>query len=108
MGVILFHAPFIIKIDQKSIKHMWDQKLNTQFRQVWASKLLGFDFEIQYKEWAFIVAADALPRKVGIELLALVLSNASDDLLESIQYDWQHDSDLKVIISVLQQDPISY
>lgn len=50
MGVILFHAPFIIKIDQKSIKHMWDQKLNTQFRQVWVSKLLGFDFEIQYKE----------------------------------------------------------
>lgn len=76
-GSYLSHVPFMIKTDQKSIKHLWYQKLNTPFKQVWVSKLLGFYFEIQYKEGASNVVAYALSRKDGSELLALVLSNAS-------------------------------
>ncbi|MCI16915.1 Ty3/gypsy retrotransposon protein, partial [Trifolium medium] len=39
-GSYLSHALFIIKTDQKSIKYMLDQKLNTPFQQVWVAKLL--------------------------------------------------------------------
>lgn len=45
----LAHASFIIKIGQKSIEHMLEQKLNTSFQQASVAKLMGFDFEIQYK-----------------------------------------------------------
>jgi hypothetical protein len=107
-GSYLSHAPFIIRTDQKSIKYMLDQKLNTPFQQVWVAKLLGFDFEIQYKEGSSNLAADALSRKVGAELLALALSNASDDLLESIKHAWQQDSHLQLIIQDLQKDPKSH
>jgi hypothetical protein len=107
-GSYLSHAPFIIKTDQKSIKHMLDQKLNTPFQQVWVAKLLGFDFVIQYKEGSSNVAADALSRKEGAELLALMLSNASDDLLNSIICHWQQDASLKNIIQDLQHNPNSH
>ncbi|PNY00055.1 Ty3/gypsy retrotransposon protein [Trifolium pratense] len=107
-GSYLSHAPFIIKTDQKSIKHMLDQKLNTPFQQVWVAKLLGFDFEIQYKEGSSNLAADALSRKVGAELLPLILSNASDDLWESINLAWQQDTHLKAIIHDLKKDPKSH
>ncbi|CAI8601781.1 unnamed protein product [Vicia faba] len=39
----------------------------------------------------FILAADALSRKEGVELLALFLTNPSLDLWESIKSDWHHD-----------------
>ncbi|GAU25735.1 hypothetical protein TSUD_216660 [Trifolium subterraneum] len=104
-GSYLSHAPFIIKTDQKSIKHMLDQKLNTPFQQVWVAKLLGFDFEIHYKEGPSNLAADALSRKTGAELLPLVLSNAGPDLLEAIKLSWPHDPHLNSIILDLQKDP---
>jgi hypothetical protein len=107
-GSYLSHAPFIIKTDQKSIKYMLDQKLNTPFQQVWVAKLLGFDFEIQYKEGSSNTAADALSRKVGAELLALVLNNASDNLLDSITSDWQRDPQLKTIIQDLEHNPTTH
>lgn len=52
------------------------------------SNRIGFDFDIQYKEGSSNVVANALSMKVGDELLALVLSNVSEDLLESIQLAW--------------------
>ncbi|MCI09678.1 Ty3/gypsy retrotransposon protein, partial [Trifolium medium] len=97
----LSHAPFIIKTDQKSIKHILDQKLNTPFQQVWVAKLMGYDFEIQYKEGSLNTAADALSRKDGAELLPLLLSNADTDLLDSIKLSWQMDPYLTNIIQDL-------
>ncbi|CAJ2638126.1 unnamed protein product [Trifolium pratense] len=107
-GSYLSHAPFVIKTDQKSIKHMLDQKLNTPFQQVWVAKLMGFDFEIQYREGSSNLAADALSRKTGAELLILLLNNASTDLLQAIQLSWQSDSILNSIIQDLQKDPKSH
>ncbi|CAJ2672860.1 unnamed protein product [Trifolium pratense] len=107
-GSYLSHAPFVIRTDQKSIKHMLDQKLNTPFQQVWVAKLLGFDFEIHYKEGSSNLAADALSRKTGAELLPLFLDNAAPDLLTSITASWQQDPHFKAIILDLQSNPQSH
>lgn len=72
------------------------------------SNIIGFDFDIQYKEGSSNVVENALSMKVRDELLTLVLSNASGDLLESIQLAWQHDSHLKTIMIGLQQDSKSH
>ena len=39
----LLGRPFIIKTDQKSLKHLLEQKITTPFQQFWLSKLMGLD-----------------------------------------------------------------
>lgn len=42
-------SPFVIKTDQQSIKHLLEQRLHTMIQQKGVVKLLGLDYEIQYK-----------------------------------------------------------
>ncbi|XP_058754567.1 uncharacterized protein LOC131627728 [Vicia villosa] len=63
---------------------------------------------IVYEEGSANAAADALSRKAGAELLALVLGTASSDLLESIHLNWQRDPQLSKIISDMKQKPDSH
>ncbi|WVZ01852.1 hypothetical protein V8G54_022658 [Vigna mungo] len=51
---------FIIKTDQKSLKQLLDQTLQTPEQQQWLPKLLGYDFEIHYKAGKKNIPADAL------------------------------------------------
>lgn len=64
---------------------MLDQKLITPFQQVWMSKLMGFDFKIQYKSGATNTAPDALSRQSGAEVLPMMPVNACEGLLELIK-----------------------
>jgi len=45
----LMGRTFVIRTDQKSLKHLLEQKISTPFQQFWLSKLMGFSYEIQYK-----------------------------------------------------------
>lgn len=107
-GAYLAHAPFIIKTDQRSIKHILDQKLNTSFQQAWVAKLMGFDFEIQYKEGAQNLAADALSRREGAQLLPMMINSASPDLYESIKASWTEDPLVQRLIKDIVLDPKSH
>ena len=53
---------FIIKTDHSSLKYFLGQRTNTQFQQKWVSKLLGFDYEIQYRSGNENIVADSLSR----------------------------------------------
>lgn len=77
MGHLSHSCSLCDKTDQKSIKHILEQRLHAPFQQVWVSKLMGFEFEIHYKEGATNKAADALSRKQGAELLPMLLNNVS-------------------------------
>lgn len=54
---------FVVRTDQKSLKQLLSQPLTTPAQQNWAAKLLGYDFEIVYKEGSLNKAADALSRR---------------------------------------------
>lgn len=56
-------AHFIIRTDQQSIKYIMEQKVTTALQQRWISKLIGLDYEIQYKKGAENKVADALSRQ---------------------------------------------
>uniref|UniRef100_A0A803KXU1 MADS-box domain-containing protein n=1 Tax=Chenopodium quinoa TaxID=63459 RepID=A0A803KXU1_CHEQI len=82
---------FIIKIDQKSLKWLLQQKISTPFQQLWLSKLMGFNYENVYRSGSENVVADALSRVSGSEILLLALtvldSNLSQKLKDSYELD---------------------
>ena len=53
---------FIIRTDQRSLRSLMDQTLQTPEQQAWLHKFLGYDFKIEYKPGKDNQAADALSR----------------------------------------------
>ncbi|KAL5803158.1 hypothetical protein ACOSQ4_031463 [Xanthoceras sorbifolium] len=58
----LLGRKFIFRTDHQSLKHLWTQKITTTAQQRWLYKLMGFNFQIEYKRGAENVVADALSR----------------------------------------------
>lgn len=95
---------FVIKTDQKSLKWLLQQKISTPFQQFWLSKLLGFDYEIQYKQGKENLAADALSRVTNVEVLYLAISVVSSDMEVLINMSYQQDPFLLDILTKLKDN----
>ena len=61
---------FRIRTDHRSLKYLLKQRISTLDQQKWLVKLMGFDYEIEYRPGRENVAADALSRLHG-ELMAI-------------------------------------
>ncbi|KAL4366769.1 hypothetical protein GQ457_05G003480 [Hibiscus cannabinus] len=59
----LWGRHFLIRTDHFSLKYLLDQRLTTSPQQHWISKLMGFDFRVEYKAGKMNRAADALSRR---------------------------------------------
>jgi hypothetical protein len=72
----LWGREFTVRTDHFSLKYLLDQRLSMIPQHQWASKLLGFDFKVEYKSGATNIVVDALSRhdtaEAG-ELMALSL-----------------------------------
>ena len=60
------------------------QKLHTNSQLLWLTKLMPFDYAIEYKIGVDNKVVDALSRVSGAKLLALVVSPTGTDLFQAI------------------------
>lgn len=70
---------FIIRTDQKSLKSLTEQAIQTPKEQVWLHKFLGYDFPIEYKPDKENIPADALSRS-----FLMALSTPQNNFLHQI------------------------
>lgn len=82
-----------------------EQTIHTNSQLLWLTKLMPFDYNIEYKKGIENKVADALSRVTGAELLALVISNTNSDILQAIVDSWVMDIELKTLIERLKVDP---
>jgi hypothetical protein len=59
----LWGREFIVKTDHYSLKYLLDQRLTTIPQHQWISKLIGYDFRVQYKPGTSNTVVDALSRR---------------------------------------------
>lgn len=82
---------------------MLEQKISTHFQQFWLSKLLGFDYEIQYNKVVNNVVDDALSRVQGAEVLCMAITVISSDLEDQIKNSYSSDTFLTDVNMKLQE-----
>ena len=62
-GQYLLGREFVIRSDQKSLKELLQQIIQTPDQQFYARKLIGYKFRIEYKTGASNRVADTLSRR---------------------------------------------
>ncbi|GAB2270658.1 hypothetical protein Dimus_038870 [Dionaea muscipula] len=67
----LMSQPFVIKTDHESLKYFLEQKLSNCAQVKGMTKLLGFQYTIQYEKGDENVVADALSRKFSDEYMVM-------------------------------------
>ncbi|KFK22601.1 hypothetical protein AALP_AAs54367U000800 [Arabis alpina] len=98
---------FVVKTDQRSLKFLLEQReINLEYQR-WLSKILGFDFEIQYKPGLENKAAYALSRVETHQLLALSMPVAIQ--MSEFESEVDQDEDLsklkKAVLANLGDHP---
>ncbi|KAH9681158.1 hypothetical protein KPL71_026857 [Citrus sinensis] len=74
---------FIIRTDQKSIRELLQQVIQTPEQQFYVRKLLGYHFRVEYKPGRTNSAADALSRVHEVNVLKLYVHSTTTLLLAS-------------------------
>ncbi|WVZ14757.1 hypothetical protein V8G54_012323 [Vigna mungo] len=83
---------FIIRTDQKSLRSLNDQSLQTPEQQTWLPKLLGYDFTIEYKPSKENIPADSLSRS----FMALCLIHST--FIENLRKAQLEDPEIAAIV----------
>ncbi|GAB4836211.1 hypothetical protein Ancab_039524 [Ancistrocladus abbreviatus] len=94
---------FTVLTDHQSLKHLINQKLNTEMQQRWLVKLMGYDFDIVYKKGKENTAADALSRVANTTVMAMIVSAPETDLLAEVMSSWEGDARIMAIIDSLKK-----
>lgn len=98
----LIIRPFVIKTDRKDLKFLLEQKLRTGNQLKWITKVMQFDFEIEYKKVKENKVVDALSRLPSVELTTITITTVKNELLEMIKNSWETDTELKNLIQSLR------
>lgn len=76
---------FTILTNQKSLRELASQTIQTPKQEYWLSKLVGYDFEIRYRPGHDNVVANALSQVELIALQPINISCPHFDLIEDLK-----------------------
>lgn len=89
MATYLLGRHFVIETDQKSLRELMSQVVQTPDQHYYLSKLLGYDYEIKYKPGKNNKAIDALSRlHFPPDSVLLILSIVSLDFLSQVKQEY--------------------
>jgi len=98
---------FQVFTDQKSLKELMVQTVQTSEQHKWAAKLQGYSFEILYKHGKNNMVADALSRKYEEKApagLVLSLSSTVPYILSQLKKHFATETTGKQLVSQLFND----
>jgi hypothetical protein len=96
---------FKVKTYHDSLKYFLEQRLSSEEQQKWATKVLGYDFEIVYKKGKKNVVVDALSRKdEDVEAFLCAISIIQLYWIIEARDEWKNDEKVWTLIQRLQQD----
>ena len=93
---------FIVHTDQKGLKFLLEQRLVGAEHQRWITKLIGYDFEVQYRPEIENKATDALSR-MSIEVSLANISIPQMITMEELHQQVRDDKSLRNIILDLER-----
>ena len=99
----LWGKHFTIRTDHISLKCLLEQKVTCPSQHVWLAKLLGFDYEIEFKKGKDNFATDALSRVTYGELSTLAISTISTTIMDEIKATWKGDRAVQTLIQEIKQ-----
>ena len=83
---------FKVKPDHDSLKYFLEQRLSSEEKKKWVTRMLGYDFEIIYKKGKQNVVADALSRKdADVEALLCAISIIQPDWINEAREEWKNE-----------------
>ena len=100
---------FKIQTDQQSLKYLLEQKMGTPLQQQWITKLLGYEFVVEYKQGKENKVADALSRKMEDqkEGKLYAITAPANTWLEQLRTSYAIDPKLQQIIKNLEQGSLA-
>ncbi|KAL0374355.1 UNVERIFIED_CONTAM: Transposon Ty3-G Gag-Pol polyprotein [Sesamum radiatum] len=99
---------FIIRTDQKSLKHILDQRVDSVLQQKWITKLLGLSYEVQYKKGNENRAADALSRREPDQCQTYGISTQLPLWMQELQTSYEGDTLFQSVLQAKILDPQSH
>ncbi|KAK1695873.1 hypothetical protein QYE76_012570 [Lolium multiflorum] len=98
---------FVIRTDHKSLTHLTDQRLHTDWQKKALTKLMGLQYTVAYKKGILNGAADALSRKPVDSSEVFTVSVIKPVWVESVEQSYEGDAHVQSIIQKLAIDPKS-
>ncbi|GJU26094.1 putative mitochondrial protein [Tanacetum coccineum] len=102
--VYLLDRHFKIRTDHFSLKYVLDPKITTPFQSKWLPKLLGFDYEIEYKKGKDNAITDGLSqiKRQGV-LFSLLAVSTSNKLMDAVIATWSTDHGKSALLVVVDR-----
>lgn len=98
---------FIIKTDHKSLTHLTDQRLHTEWQQKVLTKMMGLQYKVMYKKGVNNAAADSLSRKPPASSQVLAVSTLQPAWLSAVQASYLSDEFAQSLLQKLAVAPQS-
>ena len=100
----LLGSHFIIRTDHKSLRDLMNQTIQTPEQQTYLTKLLGYDYDIEYKSGATNIVADALSR-IPTQGTFLSLSLPNFDFLDQLRQSLHSSQSYTTLLQDILQHP---